>query len=257
MGKVWVGSMKQQAKLTLVGAGPGDVDLITLKGIKALQNADVVLYDALINEALLEYVSKNAPKIFVGKKFGNHYLQQAEINQLIVENAFQYGHVVRLKGGDPFVFGRGKEELDFAESFGIETSVVPGISSALAVPAMQGIPLTHRGASESFWVLTGTTKAHQLSKDLEFALQSSATIVILMGVHRLAEIVALFQKHNQNEKSIAIIQNGTLPDEKVVFGRIDNIIALAEAENIISPAIMVIGETVALSIEHLSVNVQH
>lgn len=249
--------MKKQAKLTLVGAGPGDVDLITLKGIKALQIADVVLYDALINEELLEYAPKNAPKIFVGKKFGNHYLQQAEINQLIVENAFQYGHIVRLKGGDPFVFGRGKEEIEFAESFGIETSVVPGISSALAVPAMQGIPLTHRGKSESFWVLTGTTKAHQLSKDLEFALQSTATIVILMGLHRLAEVVALFQKYNQNEKPIAIIQNGTLPDEKAVFGTIDTIEKLVEEEKLGSPAIMVIGETVALNIHHLALNIHH
>ncbi len=249
--------MKKQAKLTLVGAGPGDVDLITLKGIKALQKADVVLYDALINDELLDYAPQKAPKIFVGKKFGNHYLQQSEINQLIVANAFQYGHVVRLKGGDPFVFGRGKEEIDYAESFGIETSVVPGISSALAVPAMQGIPLTHRGASESFWVLTGTTKAHQLSKDLEFALQSSATLVILMGLHRLAEIVALFQKHNQHKKPIAIIQNGTLPNEKVVLGTIDTIGILAKQANVGSPAIMVIGETVALNIEHLSVNIQH
>jgi uroporphyrin-III C-methyltransferase len=236
--------MEKKTKLTLVGAGPGDADLITVKGIKALMKADVVLYDALVNPTLLEYAPLDAPRIFVGKKIGNHYLQQTEINALIVDKAFRYGHVVRLKGGDSFVFGRGKEEIDYAEAFGIETEIVPGISSALAVPALQGIPLTHRGTSESFWVITGTTKNHRLSQDLFHAVQSTATIVILMGMHRLGEIVAIFKQFNQNEKPIAIIQNGSAKDEKVVIGTIENIVAMAEKAQIGSPAIIVVGEVV-------------
>ena len=122
-------------KVTLVGAGPGDPDLLTIKGAKALAEADVVLYDALANEEILAFAPKKSIKIFVGKRKGCHAYTQDEINQLIVDNALTYGHVVRLKGGDPFVFGRGSEEIDFAQQFGIETAIVPGISSALGVPA--------------------------------------------------------------------------------------------------------------------------
>ena len=152
--------------LTLVGAGPGDPELFTLKGVKALSTADVVLYDALVNKDLLDYAPAKAQKVFVGKRAGKHSLKQEEINELIVEYAFNYGHVVRLKGGDPFVFGRGHEEIAYAAAFGIDSSVVPGISSSIAVPEMQKIPVTARGYSESFWVVTGTTKEGELSKDI-------------------------------------------------------------------------------------------
>lgn len=233
-------------KLTLVGAGPGDAELITLKGIKALQNADVVLYDALINEDLLTYAPENCPKVFVGKKFGNHYLNQQEINALIVEYAFKYGNVVRLKGGDSFVFGRGKEEIEYVESYGIETQWIPGLSSSVSVPALQGIPMTHRGLSESFWVMTGTTQSHQLSNDIRLAVQSTATIVILMGMNKLAEIVTIFQEFNRGETPIAIIQNGSLAQEKIAVGTIDTIIEEVENQGLSSPAIIVIGETVKL-----------
>ena len=139
-----------QPKLTLAGAGPGDPDLITAKAINALGKADIVLYDALVNPILLKYASPNVKKIFVGKRNGVHSLKQEQINNLIVDLAFTYGNVVRLKGGDPFVFGRGYEEIEFAQSFNIETEVIPGISSSVGVPALAGIPVTHRGASESF-----------------------------------------------------------------------------------------------------------
>lgn len=231
-------------KLSLVGAGPGDVELITLKAIKALKTADVVLYDALVNEELLEYAPESALKVFVGKKFGNHYLNQTEINQLIVKYALEFGHVVRLKGGDPFVFGRGQEEIEYAQSYQIDTQMIPGISSALAVPALQGIPLTSRGQSEGFWVITGTTKSHQLSKDIELAAQSTATIVILMGMHKLVEIVEIFQQIGKGQTPIAIIQNGSLPDEKVGVGIIDDILKVAQNQQLSSPAIIVIGEVV-------------
>ncbi len=231
-------------KLILVGAGPGDAELITLKGIKALQKAKVILYDALANAELLEYAPADALKISVGKRAGKHSYNQSEINELIVKYAFQYGEVVRLKGGDPFVFGRASEEIAYAEGFGIEVTVIPGISSALALPALQQIPLTQRGVSESFWVITGTTQAHQLSADLALAAQSSATIIVLMGIQKLAEIVAQFKALGKENTPIAIIQNGATPQEKVVVATIEEIITEAQRENIGSPAVMVIGEVV-------------
>ena len=170
-----------QPQLTLVGAGPGDEELITLKAIKALQKANVVLYDALVNENLLHYTSATEV-IFVGKRLGCHAYTQDQINELIVVMARKHGHVVRLKGGDPFVFGRGIEEIDYAEQHGIATAIVPGISSALGVPAANGISLTQRHIAESFWVITGTTSNHELSKDVTLAAQSAATVVILMGM---------------------------------------------------------------------------
>ena len=234
----------QIPKLTLVGAGPGDLDLITVKGIKALADADVILYDALVNEELLNYAPGRAKKIFVGKRAGMHYLQQHEINRLIVKYAFSHGHVVRLKGGDPFVFGRGLEEIEHASSHGIETNVIPGISSALAVPAMQNIPLTHRGVSDSFWVVTGTTKSGGLSHDLHLAAQSSATVVILMGMKKLKEIISVFKKNNKQNTSVAIVQNGSLPHEKLCLGTVSTISEIVREKELSSPAIIIIGEIV-------------
>ena len=231
-------------KVTLVGAGPGDPDLMTLKGVKALAEANVVLYDALANEEILEYAPKNAIRIFVGKRIANHTYTQDQINQLIVDNALTYGNVVRLKGGDPFVFGRGSEEIEYVESFGIPTFVVPGISSVIAVPANLGISITKRGVSESFWAITGTTSDRKLSSDVALAAQSSATVVILMGMSKLAQIVALFQKESKGETPIAIIQNGTTPEEKVGIGTINTIQEIAMENKLASPAIIIIGEVV-------------
>jgi uroporphyrin-III C-methyltransferase len=230
--------------VTLVGAGPGDPDLLTIKGAKALAEAKVVLYDALANEEILTYAPKKSIKIFVGKRKGCHEYTQDQINQLIVDNALTYGHVVRLKGGDPFIFGRGSEEIDFIESFGIPTAVIPGISSSVAVPAYQGISLTKRGVSESFWVITGTTSDRKLSTDVALAAQSSATVVILMGMSKLAQIVALFQKESKGDIPVAIIQNGTLPIEKIGVGTVDTIINIAQKNKLGSPAIIVIGDVV-------------
>jgi uroporphyrin-III C-methyltransferase len=230
-------------KVTLIGAGPGDPDLITVKGAKALANANVVLYDALINRALLHY-APNATHIFVGKRKGMHSFSQDEINELIVSSAFEYGNAVRLKGGDPFIFGRGSEEIDHIESFGIETEVISGISSAMAVPASVGIPLTRRGISESFWVITGTTSERKLSKDVYLAAQSTATVVILMGMSKLSEIVSIFKKFNKNEVPTAIIQNGTTKSEKIGLGTINTIEEVVAKNKLASPAIIVIGEVV-------------
>ncbi|NCQ15829.1 MAG: uroporphyrinogen-III C-methyltransferase, partial [Flavobacteriales bacterium] len=231
-------------KLTVVGAGPGDPELITLKAIKAIESADVILYDALINEELLNYASKKAEIIFVGKRKGCYAYQQEQINELIVSRAKNHGHVVRLKGGDPFIFGRGAEEIDYVRQFDLETFVVPGISSSFAVPAYQGIPLTKRGASESFWVITGTTKSHQLSNDVVLAAQSTATIVILMGMGKLNEIVEVFKSQNKHAIAVAVIQNGTTKNEKVGFGTINTIEKVVEQKQLSSPAIIVIGDVV-------------
>lgn len=231
-------------RLTIVGAGPGDAELITIKAIKALGDADVVLYDALVNEDLLQYAAAGTEIVFVGKRFGCHAYTQDQINDLIVVMAQKYGHVVRLKGGDPFVFGRGSEEIEFAQKHGLQTAIVPGISSALGVPASNGISLTQRGISESFWVITGTTSAHKLSTDVSLAAQSSATVVILMGMNKLNEIVSIYQNNRTDDLPVAIIQNGTKDTQKKVIGTVSTISDLVAEHKLASPAIIVIGEVV-------------
>lgn len=161
-----------------------------------------------------------------------------------MKHAYENGHVVRLKGGDPFVFGRGSEEIDQALNFGIPASIIPGISSSVAVPSSIGIPLTKRGVAESFWVITGCTSNRQLSLDVELAARSSATVVILMGMHKLAEITKVFQNMNKGNAPVAIIQNGTMADEKSGIGTIDDILELSRLKNISSPAIIIIGDVV-------------
>lgn len=237
--------MNKEPRLSLVGAGPGDPELISIKGMKAIQQADVILYDALIDGELLEFAKEDAIKIYVGKRANKHQYKQDEINRMIVAYAFNYGHVVRLKGGDPFVFGRGQEEKDYAEIFDIKVDVIPGISSSIAVPGNQGIPLTKRGVNESFWVITGTTSAGNLSKDIELAAQSSATVVVLMGVRKLPEIAALFERFGKSEIPVAVIQNGTTKQEKFVVGTMENIVEKVHSEKIGTPGIIVIGEVVA------------
>ncbi|MDV7187826.1 uroporphyrinogen-III C-methyltransferase [Lutibacter sp. TH_r2] len=230
-------------KVTLIGAGPGDPDLITVKGVKALKQAKVVLYDALINRELLEY-APTAKKIFVGKRKGYHRFSQDKINELIVKSALEFENVVRLKGGDPFIFGRGSEEVDYIESFGIETEVISGISSSMAVPASQGISLTKRGVSESFWVITGTTTEKNLSNDVYLAAQSTATVVILMGMSKLNQIVSIFKQFEKEDVPTVIIQNGTTKNEKLGLGTISTIEEVVAQKKLSSPAIIVIGEVV-------------
>ena len=235
--------MPRSPKLTVVGAGPGDLELITLKAIKALQEADVVLYDALVDIALLDYADK-AEHIFVGKRKGCYAFHQDQINELIVQRAQFKGHVVRLKGGDPFVFGRGAEEMAYAAEYGLEVAIVPGISSCISVPASQNIPVTKRGAAESFWVITGTTKEHKLSSDIQLAAKSNATVVILMGMSKLSAIVELFIKENKSNTPVAIIQNGTKEDERVGVGTINTIQSIVNKQKLANPAIIIIGEVV-------------
>ena len=232
--------------LSLVGAGPGDPELITLKAVNTLKKAAVILYDALANKALLKYASPKAIVQFVGKRYGCHALSQQEINQLMIEYALSHGHVVRLKGGDPFVFGRAQEEIDAATQAGIKVEVIPGISSALAVPALQMIPLTCRGINESFWVTTGTTKNGGVSADIKLAAQSSATVVILMAMSKLEAIMEIFITHNKQDTPVAIIQDGTTENEKCIIGSVKEIFFKAQYHGITNPAIIIVGEVVRL-----------
>jgi len=236
----------KEPKITLVGAGPGDAELITIKGMKAVQSADVVLYDALVNEDLLSFAPAHAHKVYVGKRSGEHSYSQEAVNKLMIDYAINYGHVVRLKGGDPFVFGRGYEELDFAASYSIPAQVIPGISSSIGVPGLQQIPVTHRGLSESFWVVTGTTADGNISRDLHEAAKTKATVVVLMGLHKLAEIAEIFKAEGKHRLPVALIQSGSTVNEKVVVGIVDTIVELAEENKIQAPAMMVFGEVVSL-----------
>ncbi|HLS94385.1 MAG TPA: uroporphyrinogen-III C-methyltransferase [Sphingobacterium sp.] len=232
--------------ITLVGAGPGDPELITMKGIRAVREADVILYDALVNEEILTYAKPACTKIYVGKRAERISTSQDYINKLLVDYALTHGHVVRLKGGDPFVFGRGGEELDYVRQFGIPTAVVPGISSSIGLTGLQQLPLTYRGISESFWVITGATAdGGRLSDDLKQAVQTNATVVVLMGYAKLAQIVDLYKSYGKGELPIALIQNGSLPTERIALARVDTILDEAEKNLIGVPAVIVLGEVVA------------
>ncbi|MEM8523340.1 MAG: uroporphyrinogen-III C-methyltransferase [Bacteroidota bacterium] len=241
--------MKKTAFLTLVGAGPGDPELMTLKGIRALEKADVVLFDALVNPAILDFIPERTPRRYVGKRCGHHSYTQEEINALLVESALQYGHVVRLKGGDPFVFGRGYEEIEYAKRFGIESTVVPGISSSVAAPASVGIPVTQRGMSESFWVVTATTRQHKTSSDVELAAQSTATMVILMGTRKLKELIYKISEFRSLNTPVALIQNATMLHQKTIIGTLENIAERAKKSEFSAPGIIIVGEVARLSSE--------
>lgn len=236
----------REPRITLVGAGPGDPELITMKGANALKDADVILYDALVNEKVLQYAGPNAIKVYVGKRAGEHSYSQKAINKLMVDYALNYGHVVRLKGGDPFVFGRGFEEMDFAASYNIPAQMIPGLSSSISVPGLQQIPVTHRGLSESFWVVTGTTAAGKVSNDLYEAVRTKATVIVLMGFNKLKEIVKLYQQEGKNNLPVAVIQGGSTSNEKLAVGIVDTIVEVVEEKGIGAPAILVFGEVVSL-----------
>ncbi|MBC8768534.1 uroporphyrinogen-III C-methyltransferase [Arenibacter sp. BSSL-BM3] len=238
-------SISKAPKVSLVGAGPGSSDLITIRGYKALEDADVILYDALVSMELLNELNTDIPKLYVGKRCGQHSYSQKDINKLIVEHAFNYGHVVRLKGGDPFVFGRASEELEYVESFGIPVTVVPGVTSAIAVPASQGIPVTRRGISSSFWVMTATKRDGSFSEDLELAAKSSATMIILMGIRRFQEIAHKISQFRNVSTPFAIIQNGTTRNESCITGILNDADSIVNQIDATQPGIIVVGEVVA------------
>lgn len=234
-----------RGKLILVGAGPGDPELITLKGVRKLAEADVVLYDALSNTELLEHAAL-AEHVFVGKKPGVHRSQQSEINRLILEYVEDGKVVVRLKGGDSYVFGRGHEEVMFIAEKGFSSEVIPGVSSFYSVPELIGLPLTRRGLSESFWVLTGTTKDLELAKDLRRAAESEATVVVLMGMSQLPKIVQIFEEVGKEDLPVAVIQEGSTENQNVGVGTVNSIVGIVEEKNLQSPAIIVLGKVATL-----------
>lgn len=236
---------QKNPKVVLVGAGPGAIDLITVKGLNAIKNADVIFYDALVNIELLKNADPTIECVYVGKRFNIHKYSQEKINQMLVDYAIEYGTVVRLKGGDSFVFGRGGEEVNFIENHGIDVEVIPGISSALAVPSNQGIPLTKRAINESFWVITGTTSDGNISKDIAFGAQSSATLVVLMGLRNFSLIIEEVKKYRHKYTPFAIIQNGTLPNETITIDTIANYKNAIESIDYSSPGIIIIGDVVA------------
>jgi uroporphyrin-III C-methyltransferase len=241
-------SSRQIPQISLVGAGPGDIDLITVKGLNRLKKAKVVLYDALVNEELLTY-APTAKKIFVGKRRGMKAFEQEEINQLLVDSANEFGDVVRLKGGDSFVFGRGMEEVQFAEKHHISTEVIPGISSSISVPALANIPVTHRGISNSFFVLSATLSDGSLNPELKKAASLDATIVILMGLSQIGKIAELFSGNSKGETPAAVICNGSLPDQQIIAGTIETISGLYQKSDLRGPGVIVIGEVVSFSRE--------
>jgi len=236
--------MKPERRVIIMGAGPGDPELITVKGVKALRQADVILYDALVSPELLEHASPACKRVFVGKRKGKKEFSQEEINQLIVFYATRFACVVRLKGGDPFVFGRGHEELAYVTRRGLKAEIIPGISSALAAPASVGIPLTKRGVNESFWVVTGTLSSGALANDLLPAARSSATVVVLMGLSQLTEIAALISQERSADEPMAIIQNATTSTQKCVVATAGTIVAEAARQTIGTPAVIVVGHVV-------------
>ena len=225
----------------LVGAGPGDAELITLKAINILKKADVVLYDYLANDEILKYTPKNIKKIYVGKKAGEHYKTQDEINELIINQAKEHNTVVRLKGGDPFIFGRGGEEILALMENDIKFEVIPGVTSAIGAPTSLGFPLTHRALATSVTFVTGhedpTKKESQVKWDY-----TADTLVILMGIGNIKENTKKIMKYRPSNTPVCVIENGTLNNEKVIFGTLENI----SQKEINTPAILIIGDVVNL-----------
>ncbi|MGY6558872.1 MAG: uroporphyrinogen-III C-methyltransferase [Nitritalea sp.] len=240
------GNQVIKPQVTLLGAGPGDPELMTLKGILALNKADVVLYDALVDPSLLAHAPQTAIKRFVGKRAGQaSSSRQEDIQALCVEMALAHGHVVRLKGGDPFVFGRGHEEWEYIQAAGIAVRYIPGISSAIAVPGLAGIPVTKRGESESFWVITATKSDASLSRDIALAVHSTATVVILMGMRKIDKIAAHYRAAGSPDLPAAVLISGSTACSQVHAGSIVELAAKfsdSSAREQAGPGIILIGE---------------
>ena len=223
----------------LIGAGPGDADLITLKAVKALNKADVVLYDYLANEEILAHAPEAAERIYVCKKAGEHYKTQDEINELIIKEAKKHENVVRLKGGDPFVFGRGGEEILALMEHDIKFEVIPGVTSAIGAPTSLGLPVTHRAVATSVTIVTGHEDPTKPESQVHWDYTAD-TLIILMGIGNIKENTAEIMKYRPAETPVCVVESGTLPDENLVFGTLGDI----ADKKINTPAIMIIGDVV-------------
>ena len=241
--------LSKKGKVYLIGAGPGDIGLLTVKGMRCLQKADTVVYDFHINAQILNYIDHDAEFIYAGKRGGHHEMTQDQINQALISEAKKGKLVCRLKGGDPFIFGRGGEEAEALVAEGIEFEIVPGISSSIAAPAYAGIPLTHRKCSSSFSVITGNEDINKQESTIDWTKLVSGfdTLVFLMGVKNIEKIVLKLTEHGKPpDTPVAVVRWGTRPDQKTVVGTLGDIAGQVKAEIIRPPAVMVVGNTVKL-----------
>jgi uroporphyrinogen III methyltransferase/synthase len=236
-------------KVFLVGAGPGDLKLITLKGFELIQSADTIIFDSLVNKNLLYFAKKGAEFLYVGKQASRHELPQPDINALLVEKAKESNVVVRLKGGDPFIFGRGGEEAEYLVEHGVDFEIVPGVTSAISAPAYAGIPLTHRDYASTVAFITGHEDGRKRESTIRWHELATGpdTLVFLMGIKNLKTIKErLIGEGKSPHTPACIITSGTLPEQKVVMGSLKKIDAIAKKENIKPPGIIIVGDVVRL-----------
>ncbi len=233
-------------KVYLTGAGPGDIELMTVKALRVVKEADVIIYDRLANPDILEEAKNGCEFVYVGKEDGRHIMPQDDINEVIYQNALKYENVVRLKGGDPFVFGRGGEEALYLLERGIKFDIIPGITSSISAPAYAGIPVTHRGVSVSFRVVTGHESPNKKESQIPWGnFKTDDTIVFLMGLHNLPKISKkLMEIGKAPDYPVAVISKGTTKDQSVVVGTLENIVE--KAKDVPTPALIVVGKVVLL-----------
>ena len=234
------------SKVYLTGAGPGDIELLTMKAHRVITEADVIIYDRLANPEILDMAKSGCEFVYVGKEDGRHTLPQDEINEVIYQNALKHANVVRLKGGDPFVFGRGGEEGAYLHERGMSFEIIPGITSAVSVPAYAGIPVTHRGVAVSFRVVTGHESPNKKESQIPWEnFKTDDTIVFLMGLHNLEKISTKLQEVGKpKDYPCAVISRGTTKDQSVVVGTLEDIVQ--KAEGVPTPALIIVGHVVKL-----------
>lgn len=235
-------------KVYLTGAGPGDIELLTVKALRVVREADVIIYDRLANPDILKEAKDGCEFVYVGKEDGRHTLPQDEINEVIYRYALKYDNVVRLKGGDPLVFGRGGEEAALLKEHGIDFEFIPGITSAISVPAYAGIPVTHRGVAVSFRVVTGHEAPNKEVSQVDWeSMKADETIVFLMGLHNLKKIAAnLIRVGREASTPCAVISRGTTGDQQTVTGTLETIHSNVKEAGIPTPALIVVGNVVNL-----------
>ncbi len=233
-------------KVYLTGAGPGDIELLTVKALRVIRDADVIIYDRLANPKLLEEAKNGCEFVYVGKEDGRHIMPQDDINETIYQNALKHKNVVRLKGGDPFVFGRGGEEALYLLERDVKFEVIPGITSAISAPAYAGIPVTHRGVAVSFRVVTGHESPNKKVSQIPWEnFKTDDTIIFLMGLHNLPKISKkLIEIGKARDYPVAVISKGTTKDQSVVVGTLENIVE--KAKDVPTPALIVVGKVVEL-----------
>ncbi len=230
----------------LTGAGPGDIELMTLKAARVIKEADIIIYDRLANPEIMEMAKEGCEMVYVGKQDGKHSVPQDEINEIIYQASQKFENVVRLKGGDPFVFGRGGEEAIYLYQRDVKFEIIPGITSSVSVPAYAGIPVTHRGITTSFRVVTGHETPNKKISQIEWqTFLNDETIVFLMGFHNIKLITRkLMELGKRADYPCAVISKGTTPEQQVVTGTLDNIVE--RSKGLPTPAIIVVGEVVKL-----------